>query len=92
MMGKSLLCFVELWKINHPKIENSTCKILSVQLENSVSPLIFNEFQHFWFQNPDCAVFIIREILKIKQKAFVLLLVKRRALFSGGGEGLGDNR
>ena len=31
--------------------QNSTCKILSVRLENSVSPLIFNEFQQFWFQN-----------------------------------------
>ena len=26
-------------------LENSTCEILSVQLENSISPLIFTKFQ-----------------------------------------------
>ena len=31
--------------------QNSICKILSVQPENGMSPLIFNEFQQFWFQN-----------------------------------------
>ena len=30
-----------------PKNKKSTYKILSVQLANSISPLIFNEFQHF---------------------------------------------
>ena len=31
--------------------QNSTCKILSVELENSISRLILKEFQQFWFQN-----------------------------------------
>ena len=31
--------------------QNSTSKLFSVQVENSISPLTFTEFQQFWFQN-----------------------------------------
>ena len=44
----SLLCLVENLENQIPNNrQNSTGKILSVQLENSKSPLILKEFQQF---------------------------------------------
>ena len=63
--------------------KNLTCKILSLQTENSISPLIFNESQQFWFQTLklDYNFFKVKEILKIKLKGFVLLVITHRAFF-----------
>ena len=71
------------------KMTESTSKILSVQLENSISPLIFNELISILLVSKsrlDCALFKIKEILEIRQKAFVLLLIKRRTFFGTAGK------
>ena len=66
---------------------NSTCKTLSVQLENSISPLDFQQMSTIFVTkfNLVVALFKIKEMLKIKQKAFDLFLIKRRVSFWKGG-------
>ena len=51
MICKMLLCFVKMENQLPKNRENQTCKALSVYIENSISPKIFNKFHESWFQN-----------------------------------------
>ena len=83
MICKSLLCFLKFWKINNPKINKiRLAKFWVFNLKIVHPPWFSKKFNDFGFKIWVRLCFIRnKQILKINQKAFVLLLIKRRMFF-----------
>ena len=55
-----------------------TCKILTIQLQNSVSHSVFNGFQQLWSLKSKLVYALLKteKRLKIKLKTFIIFLIK----------------